>query len=1461
MRAGHQKPQTQPEKVEGRKDEEESDDYSLNTEIFQQIEEKFGKHDLDVFASPESAKCTRYFTKERDAFGEEWTCQRAWINPPWKKVEQVIQRLEEKGGPECTLIAPDYGKEHAITRKLQGWAKELPLNIPHRKDTFTRPGKRLLLRPPWQATLAWNLDPAKWKQSTKSCSMAVQSGCPTIEVTMSNGRHEALVDTQSEYNWITPKELPEDAKPKRTGVTLRVQLGDLTVKELDEEIACVRTKIGDLEERVQYRVMKRDDSMVLLGMDFLNKYDSYSFDNKRQMMKLERGSARHTVPLENGQKERLKEVSLKKLKKGISRKKYRLVTLARMRPTGEDHLKAEQDTKEDILTSLKAQLDISGLGTGQKKDLLTLLERNIDCFTADQDLPRRALEERTMEDHKIELLEGTRPVKGPLYQMSPKELEELKRQLNKLLEQGHIRPSESPFGSPCLFAMKKDGSLRFCIDYRMLNKATKKDATTPPLIREITSNIRGSKFFSTLDLHSGYYQIPMNPKDVEKTAFRTKFGNYEWLVMPFGLCNAPATFIRTMNNIFHQHLGEWLEIYIDDLLVHTTTWSEHLEKLQVLFDVMKNNHLTAKPKKCRFGQMEVAYMGFVIGRNLIRPDSSKVETLRNYPNPQTINEMERFLGLLKYLRHFIPNFTDKVRPLQEAIKNKQKTKGKDTTPIVWSEEMQGAKDEVIKTLTNEPTLAIPDPTLPKKIVSDGSAIASGFALLQQEKDGLWHPILYHSVKKKPYQEHYGPYDSETLTIVTALDHCRPYIFGQPITVETDHDSIKYLLNSEKKLSHRHARWLDRLMEYNPTIEYVPGRRNTLADALSRLARITALESLGGERVTTTTSLRTTRTEEELDYDTEPEENNQREVQGYKIPSTLGQVIKEHGNREEIPWSRRRRPKLNQDQTRQDHGNQSENNYQWKRPKKELTRQQDVPEARLRPELREQYLKDAEDDPFIQRLRDKKDHEELRSFYEENDIYYYIDQLGRHRIILPKGKVRTEILKNQHDHPTSGHCGRDRMLYKLQENFYFPKMDKMVRSYIATCMECQMMKSNKNQNLYTSEVMTTTGERWQHITMDFITHLPPSKKNRHDAIWTIVDRLTKRAHFIPVSTTATTKKLAKIYIKNIFRLHGVPMSIVSDRDPKFTADFWKHLWEELKTELRMSTVNHPQTDGQSENVNKQIGVMIRLYVNHAMDDWEELLPLLEFAYNSSMNRTIQMTPFEADLGFNPRNTMELYVSKDTELLTHEEFLERQKNNLQLCHDHIRQAAMMNLDEHSKPIRQYQENDQVLILTELIRDPNERERPKNKWKPTYSGPFRIKKKLSDKVYQIDFPEDIKVHPNVNVNFIRPFKVNEKDFPTRYQETPEPRHHETQEPNLDEYLVQRIMGYKRGKYLTRFIGYPRYRDQYLRFDLFFSDGGDTINEHLLDYVREHPDHTNKTIRYWLRYHGHINIPEPSD
>jgi hypothetical protein len=432
---------------------------------------------------------------------------------------------------------------------------------------------------------------------------------------------------------------------------------------------------------------------------------------------------------------------------------------------------------------------------------------------------------RTEEiQHRI-YKENVPPIFQRPYKMSPKEHEIIRKELDKMLAQGAIRPSRSPWASPVVLVRKKDGKIRFCVDFRKINQVTKKDKYPLPNIEEIMDLFGGSEWFSTMDLASGYWQVAIAQEDIEKTAFSTAFGLYEFVVMPFGLTNAPPTFQRLMNRILEEFLRKFVLVYIDDINVYSKTWDEHLQHLRKVFQKIKESGLKLKREKCYFGMTEVKFLGHVIGKEGIKPDPEIIEKIQNYPVPENQKKLRGFLGLASYYRKFIEGFAKIAQPLTKITGKNHEFK--------WTNEQQQAFEKLKERLMTYPVLRYPNFEKEFILMTDASKEGIGAVLAQEDQDRKEHPIAYFSKALTPCEKNYDTTNMEALAVIQAIKKFRHYLFGQKFKIITDHRALLWLLGTNKSTNSRIVRWRLYLQDFDFTIEHREGKRHLVADALSR----------------------------------------------------------------------------------------------------------------------------------------------------------------------------------------------------------------------------------------------------------------------------------------------------------------------------------------------------------------------------------------------------------------------------------------------------------------------------------------------------------------------------------------------------------------------------------------------------------------------------------------------------
>ncbi|KAA0042188.1 pol protein [Cucumis melo var. makuwa] len=671
---------------------------------------------------------------------------------------------------------------------------------------------------------------------------------------------------------------------------------------------------------------------------------------------------------------------------------------------------------------------------------------------------------------------------------------------------GFIRPRVSPWGAPVLF-VKKDGSMRLCIGYRELNKVTVKNRYPLPRIDNLFDQLQGATVFSKIDLRSGYHQLRIKDGDVPKTTFRSRYGHYKFIVMSFGLTNAPAVFMDLMNKVFREFLDTFVIVFIDDILIYSKTEAEHEKHLGMVLQTLRDNKLYAKFSKCEFWLKQVSFLGHVVSKAGVSVDPAKIEAVTSWTRPSTVSEVRSFLGLAGYYRRFVENFSRIATPLTQLTR-----KG---APFVWSKACEDSFQNLKQKLVTASVLTVPDGSGSFVIYSDASKKGLGCVLMQQGK-----VVAYASRQLKSHEQNYPTHDLELAAVVFALKIWRHYLYGEKIQIFTDHKSLKCFF-TQKELNMRQRRWLELVKDYDCEILYHPSKRAEIA------------VSVGA------------------------------------VTMQLAQLT-------------------------------------------------------VQPTLRQRIIDAQSNDPYLVEKRGLAEAGQAVEFSISSDGGLLFER----RLCVPSDSaVKTELLSEAHSSPFSMHPGSTKMYQDLKRVYWWRNMKREVAEFVSKCLVCQQVKAPRQKPAGLLQPLSILKWKWENVSIDFITELRRPLRG-FTVIWVVVDRLTKSAHFVPGKSTYIANKWTQLYMSEIVRLHGVPMSIVSDRDARFTSKFWKGLQTAMGTRLDFSTAFHPQTDGQTERLNQVLEDMLRACAFEFPGSWESHLHLMEFAYNNSFQATIGMAPFEA-----------------------------------------------------------------------------------------------------------------------------------------------------------------------------------------------------------------------------------------
>jgi hypothetical protein len=973
----------------------------------------------------------------------------------------------------------------------------------------------------------------------------------------------------------------------------------------------------------------------------------------------------------------------------------------------------------------------------------------------------------------IPTIPGAKPPARGIGRYTKIEKEELQKHIEDLLRQGLIEPSLSPYAAAALVVPKwrPDGTIkgwRLVIDYRMLNSITVKFQFPMPRIDDVMDSLNGALFYSSCDATHGFWQLQLHPSDVPKTAFRTPAGLYQWRVLPMGLSNSPAVFQRTMASFFQKEvtlsngtkvvaLGNFIQIYMDDLLIYSKTAEEHLEHLNIVFDILKQNQIYLNPKKCEFNKPEVRFLGHLVSKEGVRPDPDKVKVMKEWPIPTDKNELYRFLGFANYFRLFIRSYATIAAPLYPLTQ----TLNKIDFAAKWTAIQQECFEALKLALSTAPTLKLPDFDQPFEVVVDASNIAIGAVLLQQKR-----PVAYESKKLSSTEMKWTTTERELYAAVHALKQWRCYLQHPThmFTLWTDHNPNIFFSTGNTSLTARQARWQEFLGPFHFEWKYKKGPEN-IADALSRLPEITPREE-AIEQATFQVNLNSMNMQQTtlnavslVPMPNAPKASNPNKTKKVQLPAHK-------------PKARGRQA------TRSTKANITKS-----------TRVSPPPPASSSPCPKRIKLTKAPIGltSFEKQLWQLREHP---FFLTAPDDSWSQDNKGLWRtvegkLVIPTDDLRRLAMEASHDSVFSGHFGPTRTINLVKRLFYWPSMEKHIRTYVDNCNICQRTKHSNQKPFGALKPLPVPIGKWTNVTVDMITGLPMTARG-YNAIIVFVDRLTKMVHIVPTTETLTSRGFAEMFLTNVIRLHGCPDSVVSDRGSIFHSKFEQEFLKGIRCEPHYSSAYHPQSDGQTERANQVLEQVLRSYVSLDHSDWDTFLPMAEFAMNNAPNEATGQTPFILNYGINPKhpdvtkltkihlNGIALNTTKATTTynkaklaMQHTfrdiksavpaafQFTEAMKRAI--AHTQLMlQAARSRMINMTNPKRNpnipFKVGDKVMLSTKNIRIVHA---GCNKLLPRWAGPFTITQQINPVAFRLDLPKTMDIHDVFHTSLLKPYK----------------------------------------------------------------------------------------------------------
>ena len=886
--------------------------------------------------------------------------------------------------------------------------------------------------------------------------------------------------------------------------------------------------------------------------------------------------------------------------------------------------------------------------------LLTSVRDNIDTFSAtDLDLGRTEVTKHPMT------LQDYIPFKEKARRVPPHMYDEVRQHLRQMLDLDVIRPSNSPWTSNVVLVRKPNGELRFCIDLRRINQRSVADAYYLPRIDETLDTLAGAKYFTSLDLKSGYWQVEMEEDAKQYTAFTVgPLGFYECNRMPFGLKNAPATFQRLMQRVLGDlHLNGCV-VYIDDIVIYSKTEEEHEILLRKVFQKIREAGLKLSPKKCRFFQRQIKCLGHVVSAEGISCDPSKTAAVSTWPVPTTVKDVQKFLGFTGFYRRFIKDYAKVARPLTELLRgsNPRKKTGKKVAKTVaktewkWGEDQDKAFQALIKHLTGPPVLCYPDFSKPFLLRTDASKQGLGAVLCQEQESGDVRVVAYGSRTLRKAEENYSTHKLEFLALYWAVTkQFHHYLYGAPsFVVTTDHNPLTYVQTTAKLDAVGH-RWMADLGGYNFVVNYKPGKLNCDADALSRrpievhCSSVNALLNQGDF------------TAECLTINAD----QSGETTGLPTVSL------------DVKWSEEqlKDPVLNEVIRLVKTG---------KKPTKEERSQ-------LSPEV-------------------------LRFLNEWSRLSVHEDVIYRKKVnqdgdecwqLLCPVQFRKVVCKLLHD--DMGHLGQDRTVASCQERFFWPGMTSDIAEYIAQCQRCIRAKAPHLPHCAPLESIITS-QPMEMVALDFLT-LEDGRGGVANVL-VITDHFSKYAMAVP-TTNQTARTTARTFFDAFVVHYGFPSRIHSDQGRNFESKVIKELCAIAGIKKSRTTPYHAMGNGCTERFNRTLLEMLRTLEEDQKRNWKRFVPQLVHAYNCTRHHTTGFSPFYMLFGRHPRLAVDVLLnlkSSEHEKRCSTEYMKdlqkRLKRTYQIAQEAMKKASRRAKGRYDLRVRGAVPEAGDLVLVKLV-----------------------------------------------------------------------------------------------------------------------------------------------------------------
>jgi hypothetical protein len=948
-----------------------------------------------------------------------------------------------------------------------------------------------------------------------------------------------------------------------------------------------------------------------------------------------------------------------------------------------------------------------------------------------------------------------------------------------------------------MLLIKKPGSdppkLRTVVDLRERNANTKKMASPLPDIHTLLSRVASKRYRSLMDGQDAYEQIRVEPSDVPRTLMITPDGTMVSNVLQLGDANGVATFMAVMTDLFLPYLGVWMDVYLDDIIIYSDTLEEHVQRVKFVMDTLRAARFYLAADKLHFLPKELKLLGHVITDDGIKLDPFKVDSVVAWKIPTTKEALRRFLGSVGYLTSNLSH----VR-IPMGILSALTGEG---TPFRWTFTEQRAFDEVRNIVEQARDLArvaidYGPGAPPVNLVTDGCSIGIAGCISQGDDWRTAPVVTFYSAKLSSAQQNYAVHEIELLAGVETMVRYRHLLLGLKFRWFTDHKGLIYVLK-QKGLTGRQARWMEKLSEFDFEVIYVPGEQNTLADALSRMysddrpgtvrapseytlsdgpmssipvSMVSMPLLVGAEALADSLSIRTIVANDAPETG-RPETAREFSKRIKRVRLTLRPEGGQEGGKRPETENSADLPRVETPERALGISSSLE----------EQVTQETLAESIVNPTLVEVVASNdgGFDFPSCLKGRYSEDNffrhvlEKPREFknFEIKDGLIFLSSEGGAVLCVPacsiNGRSVREIIIS-HAHSILAHLGSQKTIAYLRDQVWWKDMNRDIIKYCETCNVCKRSKPDNQRPYGQLNPLSIPSRPWESIGIDFVGPLPLSKNRNgeYDMIAVVIDRLTSMVHLVPSRQDYKAREMAELVFAEVYRLHGLPKSIVSDRDTLFTSTFWTHLHRLIGVELKMSSAYHPQTDGATERANRTITQMLRQCVRPDQKDWVAKLPAVEFAINAARSDATGYAPFFLNSGRMPRSFVWNRPNAD-EYPGVRTFAQKMHNAVMAAHDSIIEARAKQTRSANRQRRPtpFSEGDLVYISTKNLTVPKGRAR---KLVPKYIGPYKVLKDFGNSSFRVELPANLRsrgLHDVFHASLLRIHAPNDdRLFPGR-------------------------------------------------------------------------------------------------